>query len=155
MTFDIYKFIPIYVDSIDNQVRNKKFPDKIEYLTKVRKIKDADLPKVKSSFFEAIRLCYKAKRVRFFNNSFLFCGIVLIALTFILDDSKISLTIKGFTVNQLLKSGGTICLLFAIFISYAFDGIRNTTFNLFGEIDIYIPKPRTSTKSTSNGKTTK
>lgn len=142
----LIKIIPIYVESIESQIREKKFPDKEEYLKKMRKLNENNVPKVKSSFFEGIRLTYKAKRLQIANN--LFLGISIISFTISLVFSKLGsdylIKIKGLSLETYFFILGTISFLLCVIISYFFNAIKGTIYNMFKEIDDYEPKTRTN-----------
>ncbi len=152
MIDQLFKIIPIYVDTIDNQIRDKKFPDKVEYLKKVRKLNETNVPKIQTSFFEGIRLTYKAKKYQIINNTLLIISVILFFSFFVLKniDEKYSFEIQTVPLETIVVIFATLSLLLCVLISFGFNAIRSTVYRLFGEIDLYEPKPKPSTTSTIN-----
>ena len=99
----LLKYIPIYVESIENQIREKKFPNKIEYLEKVRKLNASHVPKIQTSFFQGIRLFFKAKKCQFLNNASLLTSIISIVIYGILlvNEKEISYQLLGLPIKNI------------------------------------------------------
>lgn len=152
MIDQLFKIIPIYVDTIDNQIRDKKFPDKVEYLKKVRKLNETNVSIIQTSFFEGIRLTYKAKKYQIINNTLLIISVILFFSFFVLKniDEKYSFEIQSVPLETIVVIFATLSLLLCVLISFGFNAIRSTVYKLFGKIDEFEPKTRTSTTSTIN-----
>jgi len=149
MIDQIFKIIPIYVDNIDNQVRDKKFPDKVEYLKKVMRLNETNLHRIQTSFFEGIRLTYKAKRFQILNNTALIISIILFFSLFVLNniDPKYSIEIRTIPLKTIILISATLSLLICVLISFGFNAIRCTVYRLFEEIDLY--KTRSAASATA------
>lgn len=149
----LLKYIPIYVESIENQIREKKFPNKIEYLEKVRKLNAVSVPSIQTSFFQGIRLFFKAKKCQFLNNASLLTSIISIVIYGILNvnENEISYQLWGLPIKNIFFIITSLSFLLSVVLSFYFNALRSTSYKLFGEIDLYETKTKTR-KPASNDK---
>ena len=150
--FDISKLIQIFIEDLENQIRKKDFPDKVEYLNKIIKIQQSDLLRVQSSFFEGIRLTYKARRFQKANNFTLFLGVILFFLFLAVSYASKTYALEFYTVpvEIIILILCTFSILISIVTSFLFVPLKNTIFKLFGEIDLYYPTKSSTPKATQS-----
>lgn len=140
----LIEYIPIYINSVENQIRKDDFPDREKYLIKVKRITEANLKKISSSFFKGINLTFKAKKYQKINNIFLMAAIISVVLAFIFEKavSKINVPLINICLTNTFYIIAALSFLIAILVSFYFNAIRSTIYRLFSEIDIYVSKPR-------------